>query len=104
MSVDPVDDCTFWYTQEYYAATSQFNWRTRVGNFKFPNCTATPTPVVVAAGASITAEGCAPPNGVLDPNETVTVSFFLQNVGSGATSHLVGTLQNTGRIPAPNGS
>src|SRR3990172_1213984 len=22
MSVDPVDDCTFWYTQEYYATTS----------------------------------------------------------------------------------
>ena len=20
MTVDPVDDCTFWYTQEYYAA------------------------------------------------------------------------------------
>ena len=36
MTVDPVDDCTFWYTQEYYATTSSFNWRTRIGNFKFP--------------------------------------------------------------------
>ncbi len=48
MSVDPVDDCTFWYTQEYYAATGTFNWRTRIGNFKFATCgagtpTATPT-------------------------------------------------------------
>ena len=23
MSIDPVDDCTFWYTQEYYAETSE---------------------------------------------------------------------------------
>src|SRR6185436_2783533 len=33
MTVDPVDDCTFWYTQEYYAITGT-NWRTRIGNFK----------------------------------------------------------------------
>jgi hypothetical protein len=38
MWVDPVDDCTFWYTSEYYATTSSFNWRTRVGNFKFTGC------------------------------------------------------------------
>ena len=24
MTIDPVDDCTFWYTQEYYATTAQF--------------------------------------------------------------------------------
>lgn len=39
MSVDPSDDCTFWYTQEYYSTTSAFNWRTRIGNFKYPICT-----------------------------------------------------------------
>jgi N-acetylneuraminic acid mutarotase len=39
MTVDPVGDCTFWYTQEYYQTTSSFNWRTRIGNFRFPNCT-----------------------------------------------------------------
>ena len=38
MTVDPVDDCTFWYTQEYYSTTSSFNWRTRIGNFKFASC------------------------------------------------------------------
>jgi uncharacterized repeat protein (TIGR01451 family) len=41
MTVDPVDDCTFWYTQEYYATpgATPFNWNTRIGNFKFPSCT-----------------------------------------------------------------
>lgn len=38
MSVDPVDDCTFWYTQEYYATLSARDWHTRIGSFKFPNC------------------------------------------------------------------
>jgi len=38
MSVDPVDDCTFWYTQEYYAITGSFNWATRIGAFKFNSC------------------------------------------------------------------
>jgi hypothetical protein len=44
LSIDPEDDCTFWYTQEYYATTSSFNWRTRVGNFKFAGCGGGPTP------------------------------------------------------------
>jgi uncharacterized repeat protein (TIGR01451 family) len=40
LTVDPVDDCTFWYTQEYYATSGTFNWRTRIGKFAFapPDC------------------------------------------------------------------
>jgi Abnormal spindle-like microcephaly-assoc'd, ASPM-SPD-2-Hydin/Cep192 domain 4 len=38
MTVDPVDDCTFWYTQEYMKTTGSFNWNTRIANFKFPGC------------------------------------------------------------------
>ena len=37
MSVDPVDDCTFWYTGEYYTSRGT-QWRTRIGNFKMPGC------------------------------------------------------------------
>ncbi|HZH34151.1 MAG TPA: carboxypeptidase regulatory-like domain-containing protein, partial [Pyrinomonadaceae bacterium] len=46
MSVDPADDCTFWYTNEYYTLESQtesdFGWLTRIGKFKFPTCTNAP--------------------------------------------------------------
>ena len=35
LTIDPVDDATFWYTNEYYDTTSSFNWRTRIGSFKF---------------------------------------------------------------------
>ncbi len=38
MTIDPGDDCTFWYTTEYYATTTSFAWRTRIGSFKFPGC------------------------------------------------------------------
>src|SRR5262249_756301 len=38
MAVDPSDDCTFWYTNEYIPANGAFNWSTRVGSFKFPGC------------------------------------------------------------------
>jgi len=37
MSVDPVDDCTFWYTGEYYTSRGT-QWRTRIGSFKVPGC------------------------------------------------------------------
>jgi hypothetical protein len=43
MSVDPADDCTFWHANEYYPpGNTAFNWRTRIGSFKFASCTAPP--------------------------------------------------------------
>jgi hypothetical protein len=38
MSVDPVDDCTFWYTTEYIPVNGSFNWQTRIAAFKFHSC------------------------------------------------------------------
>ena len=53
MTVDPTDDCTFWYTGEYYGATSAQNWTTRIGSFRFPSCvTATITTYSVVPAVS----------------------------------------------------
>jgi len=42
MNVDPVDDCTFWYVNEYYTAAGQASspagWQTRVASFRLPGC------------------------------------------------------------------
>jgi hypothetical protein len=42
LSVDPKDDCTFYYINEYYTLASQMSspagWLTRIGVFKFPAC------------------------------------------------------------------
>jgi hypothetical protein len=43
LTVDPVDDCTFWYTQEYYPESADFDWHTRIGSFRFEGCGALPT-------------------------------------------------------------
>jgi hypothetical protein len=39
MQVDPSDDCTFWYVNEYIPTTGEFNWKTQIASFKFPSCT-----------------------------------------------------------------
>ena len=42
LNVDPVDDCTFWYVNEYYTAAGQASslagWQTRIASFKLPGC------------------------------------------------------------------
>ena len=60
MRIDPSDDCTFWYVNEYLPATSSAGWYTRIGSFKFSNCTgaadfslgANPVSATVNAGSS----------------------------------------------------
>jgi hypothetical protein len=182
LTVDPSDDCTFFYTQEYYANSNSFDWATRVATFAYPGCTAAPrgsvsgtvtvcgsglplagavvsdglghvrvtdaagaytmdlspgsytltiskanfttgggpvvvtdgvttsfdvcltgVPAFVAASAALTAESCLPPNGALDPGETVTVSFCIQNNGGADTADLVATLGASGGVIDPPG-
>jgi hypothetical protein len=100
LSIDPSDNATFWLTNEYYAATSGTGWNTRIGNFKM--APAVPTPQPVADTANVTADSCNS-NGVIDPNEMVTVSFGIKNVGTLNTSNLVATLQATGGVTSPSG-
>jgi hypothetical protein len=55
MNTDPAAPCTFWYTQEYYAATSSASWKTRIGSFSFAdilNIKATATPSTLCIGES----------------------------------------------------
>jgi len=42
MAVDPTDDCTFWYANEYLQTNGTFNWSTRIASFKFTSCATTP--------------------------------------------------------------
>ncbi len=38
LSVDPVDDCTFWYVGQYLKADGTWNWSTRIASWRFPGC------------------------------------------------------------------
>ena len=52
MTIDPVDDCTFWYTTEYLQTNGTFNWSTRIGSFKFSSCAPAPAVTVAVLPAS----------------------------------------------------
>lgn len=114
MNIDPTDDCTFWYTQEYMGASGSFNWRTRVGTFKFPNCnpgndfsiTVNPMSQTVAAGSSttytvstaVTAGAAQTVNlSVASPGlpAGVTASFNPTSVTAGGSSTLTLTVAST---------
>jgi hypothetical protein len=41
MTVDPVDDCTFWYTTEYFNPSTG-HWGTRIAAFRFSDCNSPP--------------------------------------------------------------
>ena len=92
LAVDP-DGCTFWYTQEYYAATSSAGWRTRVGSFKFPSCgpTAPPAP---SADVQITNVASPSPATV---GQNLTYTLTATNNGPGAADNvtLVSTAPGT---------
>jgi subtilisin-like proprotein convertase family protein len=62
------------------------------------------TPIINAAPpATVTAESCTPANSAPDPDETVTMSFPLKNVGTGLTTDLVATLLPGGGVNTPSG-
>ncbi len=46
LSIDPQDDCSFWITNQYYTQESEnesdFGWLTRIGKFRFNECTNAP--------------------------------------------------------------
>src|SRR5215472_16160323 len=88
ISVDPTDDCTFWYTTEYLKSNGTFNWSTRIANFKFAGCgqpdfalAATPAAQSVVAGNSTTYTATVTPSG----GYTGTVTFSVSGLPTGAT-------------------
>jgi Carboxypeptidase regulatory-like domain/Domain of unknown function (DUF4214) len=111
MSVDPTDDCTFWYTNEYYdtqANGTAGNWHTRIGSFKFPSCNAPSAANSSISGQVITADG-NPLAGVTvvlegaESKQTVTNSqgnFRFSNIETGQFYIVTPELNSYGFSPA----
>jgi len=64
MTVDPVDQCTFFYTNEYIPTNGSFNWATRVSTYKFSACVPAPAWGTVT-GTVISSPSDVPLSGVL---------------------------------------
>jgi ASPM-SPD-2-Hydin domain-containing protein/HYDIN/CFA65/VesB family protein len=108
MTVDPVDDCTFWYTQEYLKANGSFNWNTRIATFKFPGCggaggTVTLSPSSLNFGSQTVNTTSSPLPVTLTNNQSVAlhVSSIATTAQFAIASQTCGTLPAT---IAANGS
>ncbi len=86
MSVDPADDCTFWYVNEYYSSQvngSNGNWQTRIGSFKFPSCGGLPGTTTILMSS-------------LNPSTVgATVTFTASVTGSSPTGNVNFTADGT---------
>ncbi|MFN8498610.1 MAG: fibronectin type III domain-containing protein [Anaerolineae bacterium] len=109
MTLDPTDDCTFWFTGQYYKATTPpgippgygANWVTRVGAFQFPGCaTAAASSVPQSAATTpgnqnVRLTWSAPPTNNGSPLSSYRIyrgvssggETFLASVGAGVTSY-----------------
>jgi hypothetical protein len=91
MTIDPADDCTFWYTQEYSKTGGSFSWNTRIANFKFDGCagtpsfslTASPNTLTVARGNSGTSTITVVPSNGFSGNVTLSASGLPSGVTAG---------------------
>ena len=59
-------------------------------------------PALAAGSAILAAESCTPTNGVIDPEETVTVEFTVENAGPASTTNLVATLLASNGVAFPS--
>jgi len=103
IAVDPSDDCTFWYTNEYIPSNGAFNWNTRIASFKLPGCpafagsdfsiSAIPTSLSLVQGTS----GSISTSTAVTSGTAGTVSLAVSGVPSGASASL-----NPGSVTAGN--
>jgi subtilisin-like proprotein convertase family protein len=84
MNIDPIDDCTFWFTNEYMGASGSFNWRTRIGAFKLPTC----------GCINATFDSTDVPKSIPD-NNTTGITSNTSVIGSGNASSLLLSLNIT---------
>jgi hypothetical protein len=60
--------------------------------------------LVVPAGSALTSESFSPPNGLIDPGETVTLLFALRASGGTNIPNVKATLLTTNGVTSPSGS
>ncbi|HEY0321747.1 MAG TPA: carboxypeptidase regulatory-like domain-containing protein [Pyrinomonadaceae bacterium] len=94
MSLDP-DGCTFWYTNEYYATTG-LNHQTRIGYFKFSQCTP------VGNGGTVSGTVTATPGGA--PLQGATVMLGSRSTTTDASGNYSFTNIPAGTYPGMTAS
>ena len=102
MAIDAADDCTFWYTNQYYTVTASFDWSTRLASIKFPGCGSPPPPdfAISASPASLSIaqgnQGTSTITTTISDGFNSAISLSASGVPSGTTVSF-----NPNPIPAP---
>ncbi len=85
LTIDPADDCTFWFTSEFIPSNGTFNWQTQVGSFKLSGCGAVAPPndfsISVSPASGSVVQGASTSATV----STATTSGTAQTVSLSAT-------------------
>ena len=107
ITVDPSDDCTFWYTNEYIPTNGTFNWRTRIATYKFSECTtstdnfsitATPPNLNIGQGTA----GTSTISTATTLGNTQTVNLSVAGMPAGVTATLTPTNVTSGNSATLN--
>ena len=120
LTVDPNDDCTFWYTQEYAPTNPSpslidVNWHTRIGSFKFPQCVVNPPQLLSVSSRKVHGTagpfdlnlpltpplGIEPRSGGANGNHVVVFHFANPMLSCGTPTSSAGTATND---PASGGN
>ena len=102
MAIDAADDCTFWYTNQYYMVTASFDWSTRLASLKFSGCGGPPPPdfSISASPSSLTIQqgnqGTSAITTTVSNGFNNAISLSASGVPSGTTVSF-----NPNPIPAP---
>jgi hypothetical protein len=115
MAIDPTDDCTFWFTEQYQAVNGGFDWHTAVGAFKFPGCggspdfslSANPTSLTITQGTSGTSTITVTPLNGFTGNVTLSAAGMPSGVTAGFSpnpTNTTSTLTLTASATAATGT
>jgi hypothetical protein len=99
MQIDPTDDCTFWYAQQYIVTAGTLTWGTRIASLRFPSCapadfaiSSSPTSVSTPPAGS----GTATISTALTSGRAEPVSLSVTGLPAGASASFAPTSVTTG--------
>ncbi len=96
MTVDPSDDCAFWYTQEYYAATSTSSWQTRIAKIVVGTQATSPRGTI-----SGTVTNCSTSAPIANAVIQISSGFWRTSAANGTYSATVAPGTYTASVTAP---
>lgn len=90
MDVDPSDDCTFWYTNEYYTpGVAYYDWNTRIASFRDTDCGSGEFGMSLSpnSGSTVGGQASSTVHTALTGGSPGTVKLSVLGLPSGATAN-----------------